>query len=181
MECNIRNSSKRNQSYRPVSLLISRILEKRKKCLETKCYFYKPILDLKCLSKRKHKKVETRIKKVYLEWFSKWILRNNKTLVSISCGFWSDWIACTSYATSTSGILWNIAVADPNLELSGDGDRGRGGLTGLPVFLPSAISSFLLAKIRKGKRAVPSPRSASVYYERTFVNCFIACHTEYSK
>lgn len=126
MECNIRNSSKRNQSYRPVSLLISRILEKRKKCLETKCYFYKPILHLKCLSKRKHKKVETRIKKVYLEWFSKWILRNNKTLVSISCGFWSDWIACTSYATITCGILWNIAVADPNLELSGDGDRGGG-------------------------------------------------------
>lgn len=73
-------------------------------------------------------------------------------------------------------------MADPNLELSGDGDRGGGGgLTGLPVFLPSAISSFLLAKIRKGKRAVPSPRSASVYYERTLVNCFIACHTEYSK
>ena len=56
IESNIRNSKETNQSYRSVTLLISRILEKKKKkSSETKSYFYKRILHLKRLPKRKKK------------------------------------------------------------------------------------------------------------------------------
>ena len=55
IECNIRNSNKRKQSYRSVSLFIFRILEKRKEISETKMLFLKanPISQMFASKKKK--------------------------------------------------------------------------------------------------------------------------------